>query len=238
MELNGSGNGDYDMKLDKINTAEAFRYLGYGSSIPDEQTLKAADDCEKKLLTVIDAKYIYRYFEIDRDNTQKGQVALVGTSLVLYGNSIYEHLDGCNGVVLFAATLSEGVDRLIRQLSVRSMASAVVADSMASAAVEQVCDIVENEIIKEFAGKYTTWRFSPGYGDFPLETQRLFLDVLSAQKRIGVNITGGGLMTPCKSVTAVIGISDNEVERKRRGCSVCNMRDTCRFRKKGEHCGA
>ncbi len=225
------------MKLDKINTAEAFRYLGYGASAPDSQTLEIADECEKKLLAVIDAKYTYRYFDIDKKNTSDGNVALVGTSLVLHGNSISEHLEGCDGVVLFAATISEGADRLIRQLSVRSMASAVVADSMASAAVEQVCDIAEQEIMREFKGKYTTWRFSPGYGDFPLETQRMFLDVLSAQKRIGVNITGGGLMTPCKSVTAVIGISDTEVERKRRGCSVCGMRDTCRFRRKGEHCG-
>ena len=117
------------------------------------------------------------------------------------------------------------------------MTSAVVADSMASAAVEQVCDAAEAEIMREFAGQYTTWRFSPGYGDFPLEIQGKFLDVLSAPKRIGLNITDGGLMAPCKSVTAVIGVADKEIERKRRGCSVCNMREHCAFRKKGEHCG-
>lgn len=224
-------------KLESINKDEAFRYMGYGSSIPERQTLELADDCEKKLLSVINARYTYRYFEIDKNNTSKECVALNGTSLSLCGSSISGHLEGCEGVVLFAVTLSDGVDRLIRQLSVKSMSAAVVADSLASAAVEQVCDIAEREIMKEFEGRYTTWRFSPGYGDFPLETQHLFLDVLSAQKRIGVNITGGGLMTPCKSVTAVIGISNNEVERKRRGCSVCRMKDTCRFRKKGEHCG-
>ena len=225
------------MRLDKINTEEAFRYLGYGISAPDEQTAEIAADCERKLREVIDAKYTYKYFEIDKNDSEPGSIALYGTSLRLCGGAIFEHLEGCNGVILFAATLSDGVDRLIRQLSVRSMASAVITDSMASAAVEQVCDIAEQEIIKEFAGKYTTWRFSPGYGDFPLETQALFLNVLCAQKRIGVNITGGGLMTPCKSVTAVIGVSDYEIERKRRGCSVCMMKDTCRFRKKGEHCG-
>lgn len=225
------------MRLDKINTAEAFRYLGYGLTAPDSQTADIAAECEKKLIGVIDAKYTYRFFDIDKSESTQDRVVLCGTSLTLDGRSIVEHLDGCSGVVLFAATLSDGVDRLIRQLSVRSMSAAVITDSMASAAVEQVCDIAEQEIIKEFEGKYTTWRFSPGYGDFPLETQSLFLNVLSAQKRIGVNITGGGLMTPCKSVTAVIGVSDYEIERKRRGCSVCLMRDTCRFRKKGEHCG-
>ncbi len=223
------------MKLDKINTSEAFRYLGYGSAVPDDNILAVADECEKKLLMAIDAKYIYKYFEIDKHS--ESEVTLVGTSLLLCGSSISEHLAGCHGVVLLAATLSGGVDRLIRQLSVRSMTSAVVADSMASAAVEQVCDAAENEIMKEFDGKYMTWRFSPGYGDFPLEIQKKFLYVLSAPKRIGLNITDGGLMAPCKSVTAVIGVSDREPERKRRGCSVCSMREHCAFRKKGEHCG-
>lgn len=223
------------MKLDTINTSEAFRYLGYGSSVPAENILAVADECEKKLLAAIDAKYTYKYFEIDR-HSEEG-ITLVGTSLLLCGSSIAEHLEGCSGVVLLAATLSGGVDRLIRQLSVRSMTCAVVTDSMASAAIEQVCDAAEAEIIKEFAGRYTTWRFSPGYGDFPLEIQRTFLDVLSAPKRIGVNVTEGGLMAPCKSVTAVIGVSDKEIEKRRRGCSVCAMREHCAFRKKGEHCG-
>lgn len=225
------------MSLEKINTAEAFRYLGYGSSVPDEQTLSIAQECERKILAVIDEKYTFKYFDIEGIDGTAKEVLLCRTSLKLCGSSICGHLEGCSGVVLFAATLSEGVDRLIRQLSVRSMSAAVIADSMASAAVEQVCDMAEQEIMKEFQGKYTTWRFSPGYGDFPLETQKLFLEVLSASKRIGVHITGGGLMAPCKSVTAVIGISDKEIERKRRGCSVCSMHASCRFRKKGEHCG-
>ena len=225
------------MKLDDINKEEAFRYLGYGTMLPDEQTMMIADDCEKRLLSVIDAKYIYRYFKINRADSTEKELVLDGTSFRLCGSSIVSHLEGCDGAVLFAATLSEGVDRLIRQLSVRKMSAAVIADSMASAAIEQVCDIVEREITEQFEGRYATWRFSPGYGDFPLEAQGSFLDVLSAQKRIGVNITGGGLMTPCKSVTAVIGISDREIEKKRSGCSVCRMKDTCKFRKKGEHCG-
>ena len=63
-------------KLESINKDEAFRYLGYGSSIPDRQTLELADDCEKKLLSVINARYTYRYFEIDKNNTSKECVAL------------------------------------------------------------------------------------------------------------------------------------------------------------------
>lgn len=230
------------MKLDRINVKEAFRYIGYGSSTPDDNVLSIAEECERLLLEVIDAKYVYRYFRIEEictsDTTdRKAGIILDGCDLALMGNSISEHLKGCEGAVLFAVTLSEGVDRLIRRLELSSMASAVIVDSMASAAIEQVCDIAEQEILEKLSGRYATWRFSPGYGDFPIESQKKFLEVLSASKRIGVNITQGGLMTPCKSVTAVMGISDREVDRKRRGCSVCSMRESCAFRRKGEHCG-
>lgn len=230
------------MKLDSINRNEAFRYMGYGSNTPDDRVVSVARECERMLLESIDAKYTYRYFGIENpDGTDSASgtvcVSLEGCDLILLGDAIREHLKECRGVVLLAATLSEAVDRLIRRLELNRMTAALIADSMASAAIEQVCDIAEKEIMDRFPGSYCTWRFSPGYGDFPLECQRRFLDVLDAPKRIGVNITRGGLMTPCKSVTAVIGVSDKEIERKRRGCSVCSMRDKCTFRRKGEHCG-
>ena len=81
------------MRLDKINTEEAFRYLGYGISAPDEQTAEIAADCERKLMEVIDAKYTYKYFEIDKNDSVPGSIALYGTSLRLCGGAISEHLE-------------------------------------------------------------------------------------------------------------------------------------------------
>ena len=39
------------------------------------------------------------------------------------------------------------------------------------------------------------------------------------------------------SVTAIIGLSKNEISKGRRGCACCNMREVCQFRKRGDHCG-
>ena len=47
-------------------------------------------------------------------------------------------------------------------------------------------------------------RFSPGFGDFPLETQRGIIPLLSTEKRIGVILSESCIMSPRKSVTAVI----------------------------------
>ncbi len=227
-------NGHIQVKLEYLDKKEALRYLGYGSSTPDDSIIGMMDECEKALLSVIKPCCIYHVFDIE---PVSGGVAVCGTSLVLKGDSIKEHLAGCCKAVMMAATLSAHADRVIRRYEATDMTHAVMADFLASAAVEQVCDTAENAIGDEFSSYYRTWRFSPGYGDLPLDIQGSFLDVLQAQKRIGLNATESNILTPRKSVTAVIGLSESEIPKGRRGCSACNMKDVCQFRKRGDHCG-
>ena len=50
------------------------------------------------------------------------------------------------------------------------------------------------------------------------------------------NLTESCLMTPQKSVTAIIGIADKPQRARIRGCAYCAMKDTCAFRKGGHSC--
>ncbi|MDD4335226.1 MAG: hypothetical protein PHY77_06425, partial [Desulfotomaculaceae bacterium] len=59
---------------------------------------------------------------------------------------------------------------------------------------------------------YPTARFSPGYGDWPLESQQQFIESISGEK-IGLAVTSHYLLQPVKSVTAVIGWSRVPIER-------------------------
>lgn len=64
-----------------------------------------------------------------------------------------------------------------------------------------------NARIKSFEEKqnnFVTRRFSPGYGDRELKTQKDFLKWLGAVQ-IGISLTEACLMQPEKSVSAVIG---------------------------------
>lgn len=221
------------MKLEKIDRAEAFRYMGHkGGALPESMTA-LADECEQRLLTSIAPKFVYALFDIE--HTENG-VIVSGTPLVLKGNDIAAHLKNCEKCVLFAATLGAGADAVIRGYESVAMEKAVIADCMASAAIEQVCDLAEAEIREKLPDMHFTWRFSPGYGDLPLNVQRDFLNVLNAQKRIGLTVTESLILIPRKSVTAVIGISEREIPKGRRGCAVCNMKDVCELRKRGAHC--
>lgn len=224
------------MILDHIRIAEALRYLGYGQNEPDPATAALMARCERELLAKIRARFLYRVFPIETMDERQKTVSLTGCRLVLSGRDILSHLAGCEKTVLFCATLGAGVDTLIRRAQVEDMRCALIYDAMASAAIEQVCELAEEEIRDACAPYHMTWRFGAGYGDLPIEIQGDFLNVLEAQKKIGLCVSASHMLTPGKSVTAVIGLAKHEIARARRGCAVCHARDHCPFRKRGERC--
>ena len=117
------------------------------------------------------------------------------------------------------------------------MAEAVILDGCGSALVEQGCDEAEREIASRFPTLYLTDRFSPGYGDLPLSLQKDLCAALDAQRRLGIYVNESMLMTPQKSVTALIGLSSLPQMARIRGCGYCSMKERCALRKGGNHCG-
>lgn len=219
--------------LNKLSREEAYRYLGYGDNKPDEKIENLIDECEKVVLSFAKPNYVYKVFDIE----QKENCVLVkGTELVLIGNDIKSHLGGCVKAVFLSATISAGIDREIRKAQLEDMTKALVLDCLSSVAIEQVCNQIDEEIKENFSEFYQTWRFSPGYGDFPIDLQNQFLNVLDAPKRIGLCSNESSILTPTKSVTAVIGLSMREIPKKKRGCSSCKIKDVCQFRKRGDRC--
>ena len=221
------------MQIEKLNREEAFRYMGFKGGEISEKVLEITEECEEQLLKAITPRYVYRVFDIEETNEG---VSVSGTCLVFKGKDISAHLKGCEQCILMCSTLSADVDKLIRAYETEGMEKALIADSLASAAVEQVCDKAENEIREAMGTGNYTWRFSPGYGDFPLDIQGEFLNAVDAPRRIGVNVTESLILIPRKSVTAVMGVSKNEIPKGRRGCVSCSMKDNCRYRKNCGHC--
>ena len=71
--------------------------------------------------------------------------------------------------------------------------------------VEALCDAFQAEIAA--AETSIAPRFSPGYGDFPLDCQKDIFAVLDCGS-IGLTLNSNLFMTPSKSVTAVIGVRE------------------------------
>ena len=138
-------------------------------------------------------------------------------------------------MIVFAATLGSTADRLIRTAEITNMAYALILDALASAMIEECCDNAEKELHEKIPG-FFTWRFSPGYGDYPLDVQSEIIRLLNADKRIGLTVTSSDILIPRKSVTALIGVSDTEQDKGKRGCATCKLRETCSFRIGGTTC--
>ena len=136
-----------------------------------------------------------------------------------------------------AVTLGPEVDRRILLAQKRDMLDGMALDACASVRADALCDEVEREIFRELReGEHPTMRFSPGYGDAPLTASADLIALLDATRRIGLAMTRSYMMTPIKSVTALIGISDQNEDRTR-DCSRCSAGPDCPYRKRGESCG-
>ncbi len=179
---------------------EAVRYLGYRKITPDENIMRMIEECEQELLNVVQARYccVRTSVEFVREN-----VVDIGFGDV-QSHDLYNHLKGCHSVILFAATIGIGVDRLIAKYNRINAAKGVVLDALGSSAIEYWCDKAELELTKN--DEKHCARFSAGYGDFSLEYQRDFVSCLDVARKLGITLSDSLLMTPTKSVTAVIGI--------------------------------
>ena len=117
--------------------------------------------------------------------------------------SLNAALDSCNEALVFALTLGAGVDRYLMRLSRTSPARCFIADGLASALCEAACDAAEKIMTGNSEHRP---RFSPGYGDLPLEIQPRVLAVTDARRRLGISLNDALLMSPSKSVTAIVGL--------------------------------
>lgn len=213
------------ISLQSLDREEAVRYLGGAGVAMNAEMERMLDVCEAEILQAAAPKYLYKIKELPCPELEQG-------------DDIRAHLAGCTQAVLLAVTLGAEVDRRIRIAQVTDLPEAVVLDALASVAVEQVCAQCEDLLAEQFPDRFQTFRFSPGYGDFPIGLQKWFLTELDAPKKIGLTTNENSLLIPTKSVTAVLGLSETEVPKQRRGCAVCDLRETCAYRKRGDHCGS
>ncbi|KMZ54728.1 vitamin B12 dependent-methionine synthase activation domain-containing protein [Dorea sp. D27] len=209
-------------------TKEAVRYLGYGRHAVDDHTLALIGEAFEELDLMAAKRIVYRIFGL----TLKEQDCVVIGDLCIRSRSLSKNLKGCDMAAVLGATLGIEIDMYMKKLSITNMAKAVIVQSCAAALLEEYVDSCQLEIEQEAKerGLYLRPRFSPGYGDFPIEHQEQILRMLDTAKKIGLTMTGSSMLTPTKSVTAVIGMSRIKEPCHRKGCEMCGMTD-CPYRR-------
>ena len=188
--------------LEKNKHAHVARYFK-ACGCADAATQALLEKCAVPLLAAATPRAVW--LEADPDSlTAAG---------ILAGEDVAKHLEGCTAALLLAVTLGPGVDAQIRRAGVGDIAAGVASDALGSALAEQAAEAAEAELRQWAArqGKYLTGRYSPGYGDWPLAVQPLLAAALDTARRAGLCVTENNLMTPRKSITAILGVSDHPV---------------------------
>ena len=211
---------------------EVIRYLGYRGAEPDDSVRAEITECIRELQKAVTPRFVYERFPLIVKTEPDGTSLLCLGDLEIRSRDLAKNLEGCCGVYIMAVTLGPGPDRLIRRASVGQMSRAVVLQAAAAAMTETWCDQINERIRQEAErdGLCTRPRYSPGYGDLPLELQKDISGILNMPKEIGVSLTKTLLMTPSKSVTALIGVSDKPSESRGRGCGSCKASANCPYR--------
>ena len=197
------------IKLDG-NRKEVLRYLGYGGQSLSPEMEGQLDLVLKQGLSLAAPRSVYSVFDAEKTD---GGLLLKNTDLILSGENINSHLSGAERVAVMAVTIGIRIENAISAYErTGEITKAMILDAVGTALVEELADKVNAEIENEAErnGFYCKTRFSPGYGDFPLETQKMIMPILGCEKRIGVTLSDTLLMTPRKSVTAVIGFFKGE----------------------------
>jgi len=218
------------MKI-KVDLAEAYRYMG-GRGEPDGQEKKELEKAAEMIAESSNPRSIERFFSVDRSGDG---VLLSETELLLPGKAVRALLKDCRECMIFCVTIGNEPEMLIRRWEVENIAFAAALDACASSAVESLCEQEEKKAIGS-EEVFLTDRFSPGYEDLPLSLQPDFCRLLDTGRKIGVMVSGSGVMIPRKSVTALVGIADRKQKSRDSGCSACPAYGSCSYRESGVTC--
>ena len=188
--------------VESANKKEILRYAGVRGEA-DENTLGLLDECLKLVDGKLKYKLCYKRFSVK----QRGDVLDLEFATVASEN-LKKRLYGCGEIILVASTVGLEIDRIISRYSSFSPARAHMLQAIGTERIEALCDTFENLLKAD--GLDICPRFSAGYGDLSIEFQKDIFNALECSKNIGLTLNESLLMSPTKSVTAIIGIKEDK----------------------------
>lgn len=199
---------------------EILRYAGCSAS--DREITALLESSAEEARKVLDYKVCYKELPV----SVAGEIC-VFSEFSVQSQRLAANLKECESVILFAATVGHGIDRLIAKYGRISPTRALMLGAIGAERIEALCDAFCQDISNE---KIITLkpRFSPGYGDLPLSAQKDIFNTLDCSKHIGLFLSDSLIMTPSKSVTAFAGVGGEKTQTVNK-CSYCD-KINCTFR--------
>ncbi len=188
-----------------MSRREILRYMGERS--PSDEVLALLESCIEEVGDALTYRVCGCVYPLtwETDGMDLGFAHVTSRDLA-------KTLTGCDRILVFAATVGLGIDRLISRYNRLSPVRALCMQAIGSERVEALCNAFCHDITTQAkeTGDRVGKRFSPGYGDLPLTLQREIFDALGCAKHLGITLQDSLLMIPTKSVTAIMGIGKEQ----------------------------
>lgn len=185
-----------------MNLREIGRYLKIKGEI-DEKTRALIEEVYP---IAARAPFLKRTAEFNIEYSKSG-ILLKGTDIILEGRLAERHFARCGSVIAVLASLGMESERMLRETYALSPSRGVVLDACYSEFLERKLDETEAALAQD--GRRLTSRISCGYGDLPLGAQAPLLRALDSE-RAGVFMNESFMLTPNKSVLALVGVAEEE----------------------------
>lgn len=184
--------GRIDARTLRLDEGERRARLGVASDEP----IEGEAECMNELLSVVSCAFC-----ATRVGVKHASGAVFLGEERVSSAALARVLNGCSEAYLMTVTLGFGAERA--QVACVDTYRAFLLDALADCLVEAVADEACSRL--ECKERLTN-RFSPGYADLDLSVGRYIVGTTGADKLLGVRFTDSGLMTPRKTVSAIIGI--------------------------------
>ncbi len=185
--------------------SQMLHYLRTALPTPELDAL--IDSVQAELFPLLEYKICHCRLPVKRE----GKALRIGI-LNTDSAALAKALVGCDEAIVLAATVGLAPDRLLAKYAHLSPARALCVQAIATERIEALCDTFtlafDNTLHAE--GCSLGMRFSPGYGDLALTAQKEIFQMLDCPRQIGLSLNESLLMSPTKSVTAIVGIRQNE----------------------------
>lgn len=186
-----------DYSSPQVNKKEVLRYAGVKSEVDSVNSIinECLNESKSKLFNKV--CYVLVDVKIDEDIIDFGFSKVRSKSLA-------KNLRSFNKAIIFSATIGVEIDRLIAKYNVVSPVKALIFQAIGAERIESLCNVFNEDIKGQY--KEIAPRFSAGYGDLNIEFQRDIFKLLDCHKKIGLTLNDSLIMSPSKSVTAIIGV--------------------------------
>ena len=183
---------------------EILRYAMMPSFAPSPEELPL-QECLEAAKGAAQCRAVWRRYPVIREG-ENLDLGFVRTD----SRDLRRHLAGCGEILLFACTAGAETDRRIMRAKLLSPARGLLMHAIGAQQVEGACDRLCGRLAEQFPDRQLTDRYSPGYGDLPLAVQREVMEALDCGRTVGITLSDSLLMTPSKSVTAIIGMKEKQ----------------------------